>query len=310
MTAEEFLKEANGVLKEINQLKREKFELISQNNQLKNEIDENKELADKFIKKLKELSFNKSDFDAVRQENSLLKTKLSEKLVQVEKLSEKIDMLTRTLVKSDKFVQDLKASHDSRQKEVELLSKQINFLTADQKAKLFDFKKNLEEDAKVIDFLKVKVGKLAPLQKIGEEKSIELKMKEGEIEKLSGLVNQFRGKMESLEEINKKLMRENQELEFKLKNLEDENRKIMAPKVKMVPVEKSVDKEIDERLKNPRVKIAGFNLDDLEINEIKAIIKTALSHGDSLEKIKNSLLSSGYKEEKIERCLAFHNNSF
>lgn len=295
---------------EINLLKREKFELASQNNQLKKEIDENKELADRFIKKLRELSFGKSDFNALRQENSLLKTKLSEKLVQVEKLSEKIDMLTRTLVKSDKFLQDLKASHDSKQKEVELLSKQINFFTADQKARLFDFKKNLEEDAKVIDFLKVKVGKLAPLQKIGEEKSIELKMKEGEIEKLSGLVNQFRGKMESLEEINKKLMRENQELEFKLKNIEDENRKIMAPKVRMVPIEKSVDREIDERLKNPHIKIAGFNLDDLETNEIRAVIRTALSHGDSLEKIKNSLLSSGYKEEKIERCLAFHDNSF
>jgi hypothetical protein len=300
---------------DINQLKMEKFEVISHNNQLKKEIDENKELADRFIKKLRELSLDKGDFNAIKQENSLLKSKLSEKFVQVEKLSEKIDMLTRTLVKSDKFMQELKASHDTKQKEAEFLTKQIQFLTSDQKARLSDFKKNLEEDARVINFLKSKVSELAPLQKIKEEKSVESTMKEGEIGKLSALVNQFRGKMLSLEEINKKLMRENQELEFKLKGLENERRKIMVPEAKNVSVnasvEKMVSREIDDRLKNPRVKIAGFSIDDLETNEIRAVIRTALSHGDSLEKIKNSLLSSGYKKEKIERCLvAFHNNSF
>ncbi len=306
MNAENFLKEANSVLSEIGESKKLIYSLSEENKLLKRKLLEKMDMIDSLGKTLQEMNQLKNGRSELISQNSILKMKLKEKISQIEVFSSKIDMLTRTLVKGDKFIHDLKASYDTKEKEVDLLSKQIRFLTSDQKTRLTDLKKNIEEDARLIDFLKGKVGELNSLENVNEEKVVESNMRENEIERLSSLVNQFRGKADSLMEINKKLTRENQELEFRLS--EAEKSRPRASEVKKIPVGSFIEREIEERMKNPNVKIAGFRLDDLEMNEINAVIKTALAHGDSLNRIKNSLVSCGYKEEKIERCLAFHNN--
>lgn len=315
MSMENFLKEARSVLDEFGEKNSKINSLIEENNKLKNEILENKAIIHKFIKRLKELNFDKSQFDSLRNENTLLKNKFNEKLAQTEGLSAKIDNLTRVLVKGDEFIHDLKASYDEKQKEVEFLTKKLRFLTADQKARLTDLRENLKTDAKMISILRARVGELEAVEKMKEEANASLRFKDDEIGRLSKVINQFKSRAESLEEINKKLMKENQELGYKIKGFEDRNKKIRVfEKKKEESFRKGIEEEIEKRMSNSVVpvagKVSGFSVNDLETNEIKAMIKTAAAHGDSLEKIKNSLLSSGYKEEKIEKALSFYNNSF
>lgn len=304
----ENIKIINGfgkTIEETNQLKKEKINILNKNSYLIKIIGDNKEVNEKLMKKLKEFSFAKSSYDALKEENVQLKNKLNEKLGQIEKLSAKIDCLTRTMVKGDKFIHDLKASYDSKQKEVDFLTKQVRFLTSDQKIRLSDLKRNLEDDARLITALKSRVGELKSFENIKDEKNVELKFKNDEISRLSNVANQFRSRAETLEELNKRLVKENQELTLRIGNFEKDKKNAAKVKIKQKEFAfKELEREIEERLKGVPQKIGGFAIDEIEMNEIISMVKTALAHGDSLNNIKNSLLASGYKEEKIEKCLA------
>jgi len=270
----------------------------------------------------------------ISKQNAVMRALLVDKNNRILEQEQKIEEMTRLLVLADKMLSEMKEKLYKKEEKEGRLSEKLSAMASGIDGQLSEMQKNLrlsEENAKKLGIEKESVQKkLVALLSIYEKsktraryldeklkesainlppdnkKSIEalrksIEAKENELHNLSGVLNESQQKIRSLEEINTKLdvqySQEKEILRRLLGKREEEIKKLSVMAAQARPVQ-----AIFERKEKPVISIPK-TFDPFEKKEIESMIKIALSHGDSIEKIKESLLNAGYEKEKIEEIV-------
>ena len=297
----------------------------------------NKTILEEAKNLVEELEEAKKKLQIISKENVFMKKIIAEKNNKLLNQKDKIEEITRILILSDKMLSEMKEKIYSKDEKIMRLSEKIQKIADNKKdyfseiKKIFDdreeqIKKIIKqkEDAqaradqlmkayeyakKQIKYLYEKLKEASENARDYEDKKA-LKMLEKELEtrdnKIAAFDDVFKKsqyKVKYLEEMNRKLAvqheQEKEVMKLMLKKREEEISNLKEVILEAAPKKEEVKKEKNVVINFPK------SIDPFEKKELESMIKIALDHGDSIENIKESLLTAGYKKEKINEIISF-----
>ncbi len=308
-------------IKKIIELRNEQIsKLVQEKNLMQNKIN----LAvDAYSKQKKQLNSAKI----------LLQDPAGKKAAEADR--KKIDELTRLLVMADKMLSDMREKLYNKEEKTTRLSEKLSTIADGQNKTLEEMKNAIEsrdEHIKkllrertlmqnrvniIVDaYSKTKkqlgesIERLRAAQqnnaseeekkKIEEMKKI-IERKEAEIGNVSKIFSESRGRIKNLEEENQKIAveyaHEKEVLQRMIVKREEEIKKLreIAKETGPKPV---LQKKGPVKINVPKT------FDPLERKELASMIKIALANGDSIERIRESLVNVGYDKDKVDSIIS------
>ncbi len=273
----------------------------------------------------------KEKLQITSKENVFMKKIIAEKNNKLLNQKDKIEEITRILVLSDKMLSEMKEKIYSKDEKIMRLSEKIQKIADNKKdyfseiKKIFDdreeqIKKIIKqkEDAqaradqsmkayeyakKQIKYLYEKLKEASENARDYEDKKAlkilekELETRDNKIAAFDDVFKKSQYKVKYLEEMNRKLAvqheQEKEVMKLMLKKREEEISNLKEVIREAAPKKEEAKKEKKVVINFPK------SIDPFEKKELESMIKIALDHGDSIENIKESLLTAGYKKEKI-----------
>jgi chromosome segregation ATPase len=294
------LESKNSLVKElISDLKPLEVDLAQKDKMLEDINEKIKAQAEQIEMLSKKLLDTKADFEKVNANNNDLKKAVAEKesLLKVmrDKLNEKTTQLNDSLKKNKEFEESMalkKKEEFAVVNKIGALEKHV-VSTDDQNQKLlYELMKQNERIKELEDELSNK-RKLFD-SKIAEfEKSLDALEKKNEEEK-GFLIKRYSKKLAIMDATI-----------AALKSRISEQEAVVGSKLRK---EQDLIKEFNARMQDLiSTKPGADYLNSQKIEEISSMIEMALDNGSEIEDIKNSLLSTGYSENEIEKAFSLLN---
>jgi len=278
---------------------------------------------------------SRKKIEHISKEHAFMKHLLVEKNRKLLEQEERIEEMTRLLVLADKMLSEMKIKIYNKEEKSARLSEKLDTIAEGQNRSLEGMKKiiamrneqvkkllseralmqkklsaignaysqakkQLEDMSKRLRETAQKITSFEDKKKTEELNSL-LKMREGELINFKRIFTESQGRIKYLEDINKKstlqYAQEKEVLGKILGKRGEEIKKLKELAAETKEPEKSETKKEAIHINVPKT------FDPFEKREMESMIKIAIAHGDTIEKIKESLLNAGYEKEKINEII-------
>lgn len=283
---------------------------------------------------VEQLEDSRKKTEHISKEHAFIKALLVEKNKKIFEQQQKTEELTRLLIMADKMLSEMKEKIYNKEEKSNRLSEKLTAI-ADSKDKAFNelgriidlrneqiksllrermllqnrivaisnayssAKKQLRETTEKLNETAKKVSSEEDRGKIEELKEA-IARKEKEVHSISNVFSESHSKIKELEEKNRKIIAEHEQEKEVLMRMVD-RREEEIKKLKELAKETEIKKQ-EPKAEKLRITVPK-TFDPLERREIESMIRIAVSHGDTISKIKESLVNAGYDPKIIDSMI-------
>lgn len=283
---------------------------------------------------VEQLEDSRQKTEHISKEHAFIKALLVEKNKKIFEQQQKTEELTRLLIMADKMLSEMKEKLYNKEEKSTRLSEKLTTI-ADSQDKTFNelkriidlrneqiksllrervllqnrivavsnayssAKKQLRDTTEKLNETAKKVSSEADRSKLEGLKDA-ISRKEREVQSISKVFSDSHGKIKELEEKNRKITLEHEqekEVLIRMVDRREEEIKKLRELAKETEIKKQPPKMDKVRVTVPKT------FDPLERREIESMIRIAVSHGDTISKIKESLVNAGYDPKIIDSMI-------
>lgn len=293
-----FVEDLKNLFNKIKESESRIVSLAEENRRLSSEnagLRKEKEASEKALtEELKKLFYSLNEHKKINRElldeNGSLKKSAQDRTIQILNAQKKVEDVTKILAQGDKIIEELKLELSEKNQDIDFLNKRIKFLESAETEKLVGIREQFERASSENISLKSELNRLNFALKNADSSRT--------------LLEDLKKRNFALEEANRRLLRQKAS---DVKPTYEGSRIFYGEQKLREDLNRSFSTRISPGGRGSVAVAHSVILDskfDAELGDIRAMIKLALEHGDSIPAIKDSLINTGYRKEKIEKALS------